>query len=70
MGFAKSQTEAYYLLSEKTRELDSPPELLALCGARESGAAPATLAPVWEERRGPAAAGWSCLSPAHPHEEV
>lgn len=52
MRFAKSQTEAYYLLSEKTRELDSPPELLDLCGARESGAAPATLAPVWEGREG------------------
>lgn len=52
MGFAKSQTEAYYLLSEKTRELDSPPEFLALCGAREFQAAPATLAPVWEEREG------------------
>lgn len=48
MGFAKSQTEAYYLLSEKTMELDSPPELLALCGARESRAALAPLAPVWE----------------------
>lgn len=52
MGFAKSQTEAYYLLSEKTMELDSPPELLALCGARETRAAPAPLAPVWEEGAG------------------
>lgn len=67
MGFTKSQTEAYYLLSEKTTEFDSPPELLALCGARESRAAPAPLAPLWEEREG---AWWSCLSPAHLHKEL